>query len=66
MLQKITEAKEITHSDLLQAFHYCMDKVDLSRCIDTLLDEESIEREVVPTKTKSRVIYKPVEKKKEG
>ncbi|MEM2125005.1 MAG: DUF3987 domain-containing protein [Candidatus Methanosuratincola sp.] len=67
VLLKIKEMGErgITHSELMRAFHFCMDKEMLRKVVATLLHEESITYEIVETKTKPKVVYRYVEREEE-
>ena len=67
VLQKIKDAGEegIMHSELMRAFHFCMDGESLRKVIGTLRVERRIEWVEVATKTKKKVVYKYVEEGKE-
>lgn len=67
VLQKIKDAGEggIAHSELMRAFHFCMDSEALKKVIGTLRIEGTVTWETVQTKTKQKVVYKYVGDRKE-
>lgn len=57
VLMKIIESGIIQHSKLLEYFHYCMTGDDLKSIIHTLVDEEKIGYDRVPTAGRPKVLY---------
>ncbi len=67
VLQKIKDAGVggISHSDLMRAFHFCMDGEMLRKVIQTLRVERMVEWEEVQTKTKKKIVYKYIGERRE-
>lgn len=62
---KIREREEISHTELIRSMHWCITAKELREAIETLIEEDVIERFIYPGAGRPRIIYRIKEKKGE-